>query len=271
MVRRHQGNPGRGAELSDDRRYRLQGLKTVRHAAGLYLRRRRHPYRRRQPDRPQRLRHRAGQKDKTGDGLSDDDRTQFPGDPALDRLAADDREASRRDAGRLETGRRRHHRGFGLRRRGQDHLSAGLEIAKTLYPDRAAAEVAAWRRHCEEPTGRNDELRLSARLSQWRPLYTSANPAIVTASTTLGDAMDDDKPILEQMTDAVSTAATATADAAKTVVKKVKKAAKKVAKKVTPKKARKAKKASKASRKSAAAHAAVPDIATASSRSPNST
>src|SRR6266851_1294394 len=143
----------RGAELSDDRRYRLQGLKTVRHAAGLHLRRRRHPYRRRQPDGPQRLRHRAGQKDKTGDGLSHDDRTQFPGDPALDRLTADDREASRRDAGRLETGRRRHHRGFGLRRRGQDHLSAGLEIAKTLYPDRAAAEVAAWRRRCEERSG----------------------------------------------------------------------------------------------------------------------
>src|SRR6202022_71542 len=87
----------------------------------------------------------------------------------------------------------------------------------------------------------------SQRLSQRHPLYTSANPAIVRASTTLGDAMDDDKPILEQMTDAMSTAATATTDAAKTVVKKVKKAAKKVAKKkkVTPKKAKKAKKASK--------------------------
>src|SRR5258708_18291534 len=79
--------------------------------------------------------------------------------------------------------------------------------------------------HSRDPLARNDELRFSARLS--RRLYTSANPANVTASTTPGDAMDDDKPILEQMTGAVSTAATATADAAKTLVKKAKKAAKK--------------------------------------------
>src|SRR5258708_35574471 len=72
--------------------------------------------------------------------------------------------------------------------------------------------------HSRDPLARNDELGFSARLSR-RP-YTSANPAIVTASTTLGDAMDDDEPILGQMTDAVSTAATVTADAAKTVVKK---------------------------------------------------
>ena len=72
------------------------------------------------------------------------------------------------------------------------------------------------------------------------PLYTFANPAIVTASTTLGDDMDDDKPVLDQVTDAVSSAATATSEAAKTVVKKVKKAAKKVgkaAKKAVTKKA----------------------------------
>ena len=59
--------------------------------------------------------------------------------------------------------------------------------------------------------------------------------------------MDDDKPVLEHVTDAVSTAATATTEAAKTVVKKVRKAAKKVAKKVMPKK--KAKKAAKKSAK----------------------
>ena len=68
-------------------------------------------------------------------------RAQFPGNPARHRFTADDREAPRRDAGRLETGRRRHHLRLGERRRGQDDLSAGLEIAETLYPDRAAAEV----------------------------------------------------------------------------------------------------------------------------------
>ena len=60
----------------------------------------------------------------------------------VDRFAADDGEASRRDACRLETGRGRHHRRLGVRRRGQDDLSAGLESAEALYPDRAAAEVA---------------------------------------------------------------------------------------------------------------------------------
>ena len=59
----------------------------------------------------------------------------------VDRLAADDREASRRDTRRLETGRGRHHRGLRHRRRGQDDLSAGLEIAEAVHPDRAAAEV----------------------------------------------------------------------------------------------------------------------------------
>ena len=62
----------------------------------------------------------------------------------VDRLAADDREAPRRDAGRLETGRRRHHRRLGHRRRGQDDLSAGLEVAEAVHPDRAAAEVTAF-------------------------------------------------------------------------------------------------------------------------------
>src|SRR5204862_282000 len=74
-------------------------------------------------------------------GLPDDDRAQFPGNPALDRFAADDGEASRRDACRLEAGRGRHYRRFGVRRRGQDDLPAGLESAKALYPDRATAEV----------------------------------------------------------------------------------------------------------------------------------
>jgi len=57
--------------------------------------------------------------------------------------------------------------------------------------------------------------------------------------------MDDEKPVLEQMTDAMSSAADATKEAAKTAVKKVRKGRKRIAKKVTPKKkaAKKAKKA----------------------------
>ena len=51
--------------------------------------------------------------------------------------------------------------------------------------------------------------------------------------------MDDDKPVIEQMTDAVAAAATTTTEAAKTVVKKVRKAAKKVARKVSPAKKKK--------------------------------
>ena len=50
-----------------------------------------------------------------------------------------------------------------------------------------------------------------------------------------GDDMDDDKPIIEQATDAISSAATTTTEAVKTAVKKVRKAAKKVAKKVAKK------------------------------------
>jgi len=52
-----------------------------------------------------RLHHRAGQEDQAGACLPDDHGSQFPGNPARDRFATDDREASRRDAGRLESGR----------------------------------------------------------------------------------------------------------------------------------------------------------------------
>ncbi len=64
---------------------------------------------------------------------------------ARDRFTADDRQASRGDTGRLEAGRRRDHRGLGLRRGGQDHLSGGLEGAEAVSADRAAAEVTAER------------------------------------------------------------------------------------------------------------------------------
>ena len=52
---------------------------------------------------------------------------------------ADDRQASRRDAGRLETGRGRHHRRLRQRRRSQDDLSGRVEIAEAVSADRAAA------------------------------------------------------------------------------------------------------------------------------------
>src|SRR6266516_6900459 len=59
------------------------------------------------------------------------------------------------------------------------------------------------------------------------PFNTSTNPTIVEPSNkTLGDDMDDEKSVLEQMTDAVSNAAGATKEAAKTAVKKKKKARK---------------------------------------------
>ena len=56
-------------------------------------------------------------------------------------LAATDRQASRLDAGQLETGRRCHSRGRHQRRRGQEALSARLEVAETLYPHCAGAAI----------------------------------------------------------------------------------------------------------------------------------
>src|SRR5215212_570378 len=61
----------------DDRRHRFQRLQALRHAAGLNVGRSAHAHARRQPDRPQRLYHRAGQEDQAGAGLSDDHGTQF--------------------------------------------------------------------------------------------------------------------------------------------------------------------------------------------------
>ena len=60
---------------------------------------------------------------------------------ACDRLLADDGEAPRRDARRLEAGRGCDHRGLGFRRRGQDDLPEGLESAQAVHPDRAAAAL----------------------------------------------------------------------------------------------------------------------------------
>ena len=59
---------------------------------------------RRQPDRPERLHHRTRQKDQAGAGLSDDDGAQRRRDIARHRFPADDGQASRRYACRLEPG-----------------------------------------------------------------------------------------------------------------------------------------------------------------------
>ena len=130
---------GLRAELSDDRRHRFQHLQALRHAAGGRLRRSDQAHARRQPDRAQCLRHRAGQEDQADPRLSDDHGPQFRRGAARDRFAAAHRQAQGRDAGELETGRRRDHRRLGLRRRRQEDLSARLEIAEALYPHRAAA------------------------------------------------------------------------------------------------------------------------------------
>ena len=55
-------------------------------------------------------------------------------------LAAADRQASRGDAGQLETGRGRDHRRLG-QRRGRQEALPGLQGAAALYPHHAAAEV----------------------------------------------------------------------------------------------------------------------------------
>ena len=57
---------------------------------------------------------RAGQEDQADPGLSDDDGPQLRRGAARDRLAAADGEAQGGDAGQLEAGRGRHHRGLRL-------------------------------------------------------------------------------------------------------------------------------------------------------------
>jgi len=106
---------------------------------------------------------------------------------------------------------------------------AGISLGKT-YPEPII----------DHKTGRERALAAYAKLRRQlttASLSTIRESAIVAASTTLGDDMEDEKSMLQTATDAVSSAASATTAAAKTVAKKVKKAAKKYAKKVTPKKA----------------------------------
>ncbi len=101
-------------------------------------------------------------------------------------------------------------------------------------------------RTCKRGRGTRQELSAADRRSQGRsrtrarrlcegPQRLTSSASALTRTkirlsswllTKLGDDMDDDTPILEQMTDAVSSAADATTEVAKTVVKKVRKAAK---------------------------------------------
>ena len=80
-------------------------------------------------------------------GLPDDHRAQFRRGAARAQLVADDRQASRGDAGELETGRGRDHSRLGQRRGSQEDLAARLQGAAALSPYRAAAEVTR-NRYC---------------------------------------------------------------------------------------------------------------------------
>ena len=71
--------------------------------------------------------------------LSHDHRAQFRRGSARDQFDAAHRQASRGDAGQLETGRGGDHRRLGFRRRGEEDLSRRLEGAASLSPHRAAA------------------------------------------------------------------------------------------------------------------------------------
>src|SRR4029078_3627019 len=83
-----------------------------------HLRQEERPHPSRQPDRPERLHRWPGQEDQVDPGLPDDDRPQLRRSCARARLSAIDGQASRVDARKLETGRRRDHRRIGQRRGG---------------------------------------------------------------------------------------------------------------------------------------------------------
>ena len=71
----------------------------------------------------------------------DDDRAQLRRSAAGDRFPAAHREAQGRDAGQLEAGRGRDHRGLGLRRRRQEAVPRRVESAQALHPHRSAAAI----------------------------------------------------------------------------------------------------------------------------------
>ena len=82
-----------------------------------------------QPDGPLGVRRRSRQEDQADADLSDDHRPQLRRDPAGARFDAAHRQAQGRDAGQLEAGRGRDHRGLGLRRGREDALPERLEGA----------------------------------------------------------------------------------------------------------------------------------------------
>ena len=73
--------------------------------------------------------------------LPDDHGAQLRRSAAGDRLAAIDREASGSDASQLEARGRCDHCRFGFGRGGEEALSARVESAETVSPDRAAAAI----------------------------------------------------------------------------------------------------------------------------------
>ena len=117
----------------------FNGLEALRDAAGEHVRRPEAAHAGRQPDRPQRLRHRPGQEDQADPRLSDDDRPQLRRGAAGDRLAPADGRAPGRDAGELEAGRGRDHRRLGLGRGGEEDLPGRLGVAQAVHPHRPAA------------------------------------------------------------------------------------------------------------------------------------
>ena len=142
--RRHPRDAGPRAELSDDRRPGAQGGEGLGHAAGGARGLVAGAHGGGQPDRPQRVRRRARQEDQADPRLPDDDRPQLRRGPAGDRFAAADGEAQGRDAGELEAGRGRDHRGLRLRRRREEAVPrrAGRRRGRTSGSFRSRARKA---------------------------------------------------------------------------------------------------------------------------------
>ena len=146
MGERHQGDAGLRAELSDDRRHRSQRVQALRHAA------------RRVPGDAGKRTAADNQTVRNVFVIGPDKKIKlilvypmttgrnFDEVLRVIEFAAAHRQAQGGDAGELEAGRGRDHRGLGLRRRRQEAIPAGLEVAQALYPHRAAAEGVSVRR-----------------------------------------------------------------------------------------------------------------------------
>ena len=115
---------GSAAELPAPRRPRSQGRRPLRHDP---------PERQRHAHGALGVRGRPGQQGEADAHLPGVDRPQLRRDPPRHRLAAADRQAQGRDAGRLEAGRGRHHRHRRVRRRGQGRSSPTARTTKKPY------------------------------------------------------------------------------------------------------------------------------------------